>query len=50
MTQWMQFISMRPNVVIIDTDGKPHLIRKKETLEYMNSLEQTPDYLKNFKL
>jgi hypothetical protein len=31
-------------------DGKPHLIRKKETLEYMNSLEETPAYLKEFKL
>jgi diaminopimelate decarboxylase len=50
MTQWMQFIAMRPNIVMIDTDGKPHLIRKKETLEYMNSLEITPEYLKGFKL
>ncbi len=29
MTQWMQFITLRPNVVMIDTTGKVHLIRKK---------------------
>ncbi|MEI6881675.1 MAG: alanine racemase, partial [Bacteroidota bacterium] len=28
MTQWMQFIAMRPNVVMIDMKGEVHLIRK----------------------
>jgi len=26
MTQWMQFITLRPNVVMIDTEGNPHII------------------------
>lgn len=50
MTQWMQFIALRPAVVLIDSNNKPHLIRKKETLEIMESAEVKPDYLKNFKL
>lgn len=46
MTQWMQFIAMRPNIVLIDTEGKTHIIRKAETLEYLEMLEQTPEHLK----
>ena len=49
-TQWLQFITLRPNVVIIDTQGKPHIIKKSETLESMNLLEVTPDYLKEINL
>ncbi|ERM83332.1 hypothetical protein P872_15935 [Rhodonellum psychrophilum GCM71 = DSM 17998] len=49
-TQWLQFISMRPNVVLLDANGKPHLIRKNETLETINSQELTPEHLKNFDL
>ncbi len=50
MTQWMQFITLRPNVVLIDKNRNTHLIRKKETTEYINSMEITPDYLKNINL
>jgi len=50
MTQWMQFISLRPAVVIIDMQGKPHLIRRREDLAYMEACEVKPDYLKTFKL
>lgn len=50
MTQWMQFIAMRPNVVMIDMNEKEHLIRDRETLEYINSLEKIPEHLKKFKL
>jgi diaminopimelate decarboxylase len=39
MTQWMQFITYRPNVVMIDSDGKPHIIRKKENLDSLQSFE-----------
>ena len=39
MTQWMQFITYRPNVVMIDLDGKPYVIRRKENLESMQSFE-----------
>ncbi len=46
MTQWMQFITLRPNIVMIDMDGKPHLIRKAEVNESLTSHEITPDYLK----
>jgi diaminopimelate decarboxylase len=50
MTQWMQFITLRPNVVMIDLNGKVHLIRENEKLENINSLERVPEYLKKFEL
>lgn len=46
MTQWMQFIAMRPNIVLIDTENKTHIIRKAENLEYLEQLELLPEYLK----
>ena len=49
-TQWMQFISLRPNVVMIDTQGKPHIIRHAETLDSLNRHEQVPAHLKDFDL
>ncbi len=45
MTQWMQFIAMRPNIVLIDTNNKTHVIRKAETLEYLEELEVMPEHL-----
>lgn len=39
MTQWMQFITYRPNVVMIDLEGKVYVIRKKENLESLQSFE-----------
>lgn len=50
MTQWMQFIAMRPNVVLIDAKGGEHLIRQHEELEYVQKLEHVPEHLKNFDL
>lgn len=50
MTQWMQFIALRPAVVMIDMESKPHIIRKRETLESIDASEQLPGYLKEFKL
>jgi len=50
MTQWMQFIQLRPNVVLIDEKGQTHLIRKAETLEYIEQMEVLPDYLKEINL
>jgi diaminopimelate decarboxylase len=44
-TQWMQFITMRPNVVMIDQERKVHLIRKAETLENISENELIPDFL-----
>jgi diaminopimelate decarboxylase len=46
MTQWMQFITYRPNVILLGTDGDCHVIRKQETLETFTRQEQLPDYLK----
>ncbi|OGU74788.1 MAG: diaminopimelate decarboxylase [Ignavibacteria bacterium RBG_16_34_14] len=45
-SQWMQFISMRPNVVMIMEDGSVELIRKAETLEYVSEREIIPAKLK----
>ncbi len=46
MTQWMQFITLRPNVVLIDETNQVHVIRNKETLEYIESVENVPEHLK----
>ena len=50
MTQWMQFIQMRPNVVMIDMQGKTHIIRRGETMETLTIQENMPDHLKKFSL
>lgn len=49
MTQWMQFIAMRPNIVLIDTGNQTHIIRKAETLAYLEELEQMPEHLQHKK-
>ncbi len=49
MTQWMQFINMRPNVVMIMQDGTVELIRKSEDIDYIEQQEILPATLKNFK-
>lgn len=46
MTQWMQFITMRPNIVLIDNENNTHIIRKAENLEYIQALEEIPAHLK----
>ncbi|MBK9635241.1 MAG: diaminopimelate decarboxylase [Bacteroidetes bacterium] len=45
MTQWMQFIHMRPRIVLIDMEGNLHVIKEQETTESMNSLELMPAHL-----
>jgi len=45
-TQWLQFITTRPNVVLIDQKRDVHLIRKAETLEDVSKNEEIPGYLK----
>jgi diaminopimelate decarboxylase len=42
ITQSMQFITYRPNVVLIDENGKIHIIRKKESLETFKQAEVNP--------
>ncbi len=50
MTQWMQFITLRPRVVMIDPEGQPHIVRESESKEYVSEPERTPDYLNDFDL
>ncbi len=50
MTQWMQFIQMRPNVVMIDAKQNVHLIRTKESIDTMLRYELVPEHLEQFKL
>lgn len=45
-TQWMQFITMRPNVVMIMEDGSVELIRKAETIDDIVKNEIIPAKLK----
>lgn len=47
MTQWMQFITYRPNVVLMDKEGKTHIIRNKENLEDLKLKEIIPAHLMN---
>ena len=44
-TQWLQFITSRPNVVLIDLDRNIHLIRKAESLDYVVENEIIPKHL-----
>lgn len=48
ITQSMQFITLRPAVVIIDMKGEPHVIKRKETLETLERDELLPEYLRTF--
>jgi diaminopimelate decarboxylase len=50
VTQWMQFITLRPKVVMIDNEGKVHIVREHESMESITSLERIPEYLRTFKL
>ncbi len=47
MTQWMQFINLRPNVVMILEDGTVEIIREAESLEYILQQERIPAKLKS---
>jgi diaminopimelate decarboxylase len=44
-TQWLQFITMRPNVVLIGQNREVHLIRRAETMENVSENEVIPGYL-----
>ena len=50
MTQWMQFITLRPRIVMIDLDGKVHVIREKENLDRLLEFEKVPKHLEKFDL
>jgi diaminopimelate decarboxylase len=44
-TQWMQFITYRPNVVLIGEEGEVDVIRKAEDLTDLTRRERLPDRL-----
>lgn len=46
VTQWMQFIQYRPNVVLISESGSVEVIRESETLSDIEAREVLPDRLK----
>lgn len=46
VTQAMQFITYRPPVVLIDTAGKPQIIRRREVLADIEGPECLPDSLR----
>jgi diaminopimelate decarboxylase len=50
MTQWMQFITLRPKIVMIDLQNKVHVIRRNETLKELTQMENVPEHLKKFEL
>ena len=45
MTQWMQFIQMRPKIVMIDLLGNTHVLRENESFDTMMELERIPEHL-----
>jgi diaminopimelate decarboxylase len=45
VTQWMQFITYRPAVVLIGRDGRHGLLRKAERLETLLAQEECPEWL-----
>ena len=47
MTQWMQFIAMRPAIVLIDGKSDSHIIRKREDLAYVELPDEIPSHLKS---
>ena len=49
VTQWLQFIRMRPAVILIGTTGEVAQIRESEEISVMKNLEQTPHWLEQDK-
>lgn len=45
MTQWMQFITLRPAVVMITEKGEVQLIRSAEQMDSITNLEHVPKHL-----
>ncbi|MEI6899821.1 MAG: diaminopimelate decarboxylase [Bacteroidota bacterium] len=50
MTQWMQFITLRPKVILIDLNENAHVIRENESLEALTSFERLPLHLQKTEL
>ncbi len=47
VTQWMQFITERPNVVMVSARGEHALIRKAETVDTLLAQEVVPAWLRS---
>lgn len=45
VTQWMQFITTRPNVVMVSTTGEHGIIRRAETIDTLVQQENMPAWL-----
>lgn len=45
ITQWMQFITLRPRVVLIDSNSQVRIIREREELSNIQIQERIPDSL-----
>ncbi|HNB24869.1 MAG TPA: hypothetical protein PKZ32_20780, partial [Candidatus Melainabacteria bacterium] len=45
MTQWMQFIEYRPNVVLVHENGDCSVIRMAEDLSVMMQQDRLPEHL-----
>ena len=45
VTQWLQFITYRPGVVLISRDGRHGLIRRRENLQSILEHEERPEWL-----
>jgi diaminopimelate decarboxylase len=44
-TQWLQFITYRPAVILLGVNGESDIIRERETLDTFKSLEKVPERL-----
>lgn len=47
MTQWLQFITYRPKIILLGRNGETDVIRDNETLATFTAVERVPDRLKN---
>lgn len=45
MTQWMQFITYRPKIVLLGENGNNYIIRENENLATFKMHERVPDFL-----
>jgi diaminopimelate decarboxylase len=45
VTQWMQFITLRPAVVLIGEGGRVAVIRRAERVADLQALEEVPEWL-----
>ena len=50
MTQWMQFITLRPKVVMISETGNVNVIREAENMKSISEYERVPEHLSDFEL